>query len=552
MRKTLFDEPSVQTFLSLAQLRTGQTIVPELSRAESPEDVLERTLQVAPAHAEQIKDAYEKCFPKTEKPRPQHVSICDVVITTESHQAKPPPRMQPPPPIPRRDPIEIWFQRLDDVAFVLFFNDQDVEKGQPALMGGQKLCDVDGANVAIDKCRLPEGYEFSWGTLGPQDKLGYFKEENPREFGSGDPTIAVALDRQGNFLSSFAYSRPTNRHIIKVFERKADGTPDDTNEDGTPKPPVEVQPAQEGEHLDTRNVKFDEKKIEFHALFKKDYSPSNFLGDQLRPEDVKIFMGLADGLMGEVGAQATLTFPVGQQPIAVSTGVGKRDVEVKAFPPKVKGSPSAFTEIKPANMNLDQLLRTQLAFSCWASTFNNGGRYGDQQDQQLPLAKFLYPDQERVTIGGTKLSDSITNHQQVTALAAETAAQQNVRLDRVPCSKHDDNDDRLDGPRFETHRIHLPEGFLSADGASLKGWQIEVGYRNEQNKWVPNVQRISLPAGKSSQATTLELDVEYPRAIRRRGGQAIELRIYAPNGAPAKAYSLPLQAFSYDPAIVST
>ena len=114
-----------------------------------------------------------------------------------------------------------------------------------------------------------------------------------------------------------------------------------------------------------------------------------------------------------------------------------------------------------------------------------------------------------------------------------------------------DDDDRLDGPRSETHRIHLPAGFLTGENASLKGWQIEVGYRDENNQWIGNVQRTTLEHGASSKAMTFELDIEYPRAIRRRGDHPIELRIYAPNNAPAKAYQLSLQSFEYDPAIVA-
>jgi hypothetical protein len=566
MRKTLLDEPSVQTFLSLAQMQSGRSLRPEIKHAETPEQVLERTLDVAAGCEDAIRQAYARCFPQQTSPKVDHVQICDVVITTELHQAKPPPHTSPPPPIPRRDPIEIWFRTLTkDVAFVLFFNDRDVEGGRPALMGGLKLCDASPSKVAVDKCRMPEGYNFNWGTLSSDNgKLGYFIEENPREFGSGDPPIAIALDRNGKFLSSNAYARPTNRQFIKLFERKVDGTPDDVNADGTPKQPVSVSGPHEGEHLDNRPVKFEQDKIQFQILFAKDYSPSHITNEVIGAEDAAAFMGLARGLIGEIGANATLTFPLvqqhqthGQQPqgVTVSTSVKKRDVDITEFPPKIKGSPDAYTELKVQGLRLNQLLQSQLAFSCWANPHGKGpgNNSPDQFDQPFPIEKFVYPDLDKVSIGGTKLADSLRerhNPRQVESLSAETAKALGVVLDRQPCNCADD-DERLDGPRTEKHRIHLPAGFLKAEDASLKGWQVEVGYHDENNKWIGNVQRVTLDQGASSKAMTLELDVEYPRAIRRRGGQAIELRVYAPNNAPAKAYMLSLQSFEYDPAIVA-
>lgn len=95
--------------------------------------------------------------------------------------------------------------------------------------------------------------------------------------------------------------------------------------------------------------------------------------------------------------------------------------------------------------------------------------------------------------------------------------------------------------------VSLEKGFLESSDpkCSLKGWRVEVGYRDSTGDW-QGAGPIELKHEPSSPAKLLKLpQIRDPKLLSREGGKPLEVLVYNADGVPAQRLLIPLHQLEY-------
>ena len=178
-----------------------------------------------------------------------------------------------------------------------------------------------------------------------------------------------------------------------------------------------------------------------------------------------------------------------------------------------------------ASFTLD-LLSQHVSLSAGANPNGN-----DRSATSKSAVDLIYgATRDKITVGANKLSPLAD----VTIKTAEMAANK-IALTAEPIA--DPNNDAV------KIQLKLDDAFLGvADGASVKGWKMSVGFQDASGKWV-SVGERGVKTG-ASKAESFPFDVDDFDALQQKD-QKLEVRLFNAEGVPAQRVILPFRDVSW-------
>lgn len=494
-------------------LQNAQTSQADPTKPLGLEDVEKLLLQALPSQAATIQSActFAKGYhPDNKNPRflTQILSLRiekdhDFGVGNQS----PPPR--------QRDPLYASFTLDPKADFMLLFNARDVDaKGNPLLM---KVVVREGADVAkLDLTR----YRTATGQMPDVVKVPQHatyvetKDIDETEFSFGDPLKQVSVAACGTQeLSSSVWVRPVNTDRWNAFGQRWDGR--QYVLDPNQRMPQRDRVTQ-GEQLDTTPVKTFEERVRLGMKAKDTLPADAWLDTPGGAAQVDVSLELGRGFIFEPGATCEVSF----NGMKLSGAVDKGDAQLL-------GNEASSTSGTPGgNGSLRWLLQQQVSFSAGANPNGN-----DKSASSKSAVDLIYgATRDKITVGAAKLAPL----GDVTLKAGDLAANK-ISLTAEPIA--DPNNDSV------KVQLKLDDAFLGgADGASVKGWKMAVGYTDGNGAWV-SVGERGVKSG-ASKAEAFSFDVDDFDALQQ-GDRKLEVRLFNAEGVPAQRVILPFREVSW-------
>jgi hypothetical protein len=476
-------------------------------------DELEKVLTAAmPAQQSVIKDskAIAQGYHCDGKNKRFLTSILDMRIEKEQDVGYNPPR--PTPPI-SRDPLFADFSMAPDADFMLLFNARDVDKdGQPLLM---KIVARERADVAkIDLTRYrTKGGQPDVQKIANNASFVQIKDTDEAEFAFGDPLKQVSLCGGGKELSTSVKVRPVNVDVKNYYYTHFVNGRQVINKAN----PYRMGQRTEGEALDTtKAVRFDER---IHVSLKaKDTMPAGtWLDTPAAGAHIEAALSVDRGFFYEPGAKGSVSF-----------AGAKLDLAVAADDAQLLGSPAAaMPVVVTANWTIRQLLQQPVSRNV---TANPTGR--DADNVNTTASELLYAMKDKITLAGAVLSPLAD-----TPLAEAGFAAAKVKIDATPsCGDHDGDD--------TTVNLALDAGFLAAaEGASVAGFKIVVGYTDAAGAWVEAKPR-TVGGASANKREEFSFEVEDFDGLQQKKAN-MEVRVFNEHGVPAQRVLIPFQQIGW-------
>lgn len=420
-----------------------------------------------------------------------------------------------PTPPRNRDPLYASFTLDPKADFMLLFNARDVDaKGNPLLM---KVVVREGADVAkldLTRYRTATGQMPDVVKVAKNASYVETKDIDETEFSFGDPLKQVSVASCGKQeLSSSVWVRPDNVDRWNAYSYMWDGRQYVIN-------PNARQPGHDrlnqGEQLDTTPVKTFDERVRL-AIKAKDTLPADaWLDTAGGAAQVDVTLELGCGYIFEPGSSCE----VGFNGMKLTGAVNKADAQLLGNEASsVNGTPGG-------NGSMRWLLSQPVSLSAGANPSGN-----DRAATSKTAVDLIYgPTRDKITVGANKLSPLAD----VTIKTAEMAANK-IALTAEPIA--DPNNDAV------KVQLKLDDAFLGvADGASVKGWKMSVGYQDAAGKWV-SVGERGVKSG-ASKAETFSFDVDDFDALQQ-GDRKLEVRLFNAEGVPAQRVILPFRDVSW-------
>ncbi|MBI1949652.1 MAG: hypothetical protein HYS27_28455 [Deltaproteobacteria bacterium] len=415
----------------------------------------------------------------------------------------------------QRDPLYASFTLDPKADFMLLFNARDVDaKGNPLLM---KVVVREGADLAkldLTRYRTATGQMPDVVKVAKNASYVETKDIDETEFSFGDPLKQVSVASCGKQeLSSSVWVRPQNVDRWNAYSYMWDGRQYVIN-------PNARQPGQDrvnqGEQLDTTPVKTFDERVRL-AMKAKDTLPADaWLDTPGGAAQVDVTLELGRGYIFEPGSSCEVNF----NGMKLTGAVDKADAQLL-------GNQASSTSGTPGgNGSLRWLLSQQVSLSAGANPNGN-----DRWATSKAAVDLIYgPTRDKITVGANTLSPLAD----VTITTAQMAANK-IALTAEPIA--DPNNDAV------KVQLKLDDAFLGvADGASVKGWKMSVGYQDAAGKWV-SVGERGVKSG-ASKAETFSFDVDDFDALQQ-GDKKLEVRLFNAEGVPAQRVILPFRDVSW-------
>lgn len=431
------------------------------------------------------------------------------------------------PPRWTRDPLYAKFVMDNDARAIALFNGRDVDaNGSPLLMKvvlrvtdpSDEERTAKEKQAFIDQMGDFGGYRTTWKqpdieVVARDASYVETKDLQENEFEFGDPLVHVSLDHHGEELSRGVTVNPENQMTTRYYPADGAGNPrTHLNE-------VRAAQVQVGPALDNTRPAFFEDKIQLKMSAKPEFPEGGWL-DDVKSEHVQTTLKVEPGFFFEPGKKADIQF----QGAKVQTQVASDD----AF---LLGSHAATTEVPVQALTLRQLLQQRVQFGISSEDQAQHAR-GDVVSENKPAFNYIFADAANIQVGGGALQP--LGDRQLLRNNFE-AAKVGVTLE--PCAKKD-------APNAAKLRIKLEEGFLAAaEGASVQGWTVALGFPNGQGEWV-QVQTDPVCGRHASEPGSFTLEVDdLAKVMKNNAG--LELRAYNDSGVPAMRVKVPFVAMPW-------
>ena len=493
-------------------LQSAQTGQADPTKPLGLDDVQKLLLQAMPAQAATIQSACD--FAKGYHPDNKNPRFLTQILSLRIEKehdfgvgTTTPPR--------QRDPLYASFTLDPKADFMLLFNARDVDaKGNPLLM---KVVVREGADVSkLDLTR----YRTATGQMPDVVKVPKHatyvetKDIDETEFSFGDPLKQVSVASCGTQeLSSSVWVRPQNVDRWNAYSYMWDGRQYVIN-------PNARQPAQDrvnqGEQLDTTPVKTFDERVRLGMKAKDTLPADAWLDTPGGAAQVDVSLELGRGFIFEPGANCEVAF----NGMKLTGAIDKGDAQL------LGNEASSTTGTPGGNGSLRWLLQQQVSFAAGANPNGN-----DRTVTSKSAVELIYgATRDKITVGGAKLSPLAD----VTLKAGDLAANK-IALTAEPIA--DPNNDSV------KVQLKLDDAFLGvADGASVKGWKMAVGYTDGAGTWV-SVGERGVKTG-ASKAETFSFDVDDFDALQQ-GDKKLEVRLFNADGVPAQRVILPFREVSW-------
>ncbi len=514
---TITLDPQAQALLKHVQRRTGP-VAQQVEQAVSAAcdatqgkpltmEQLEKVLCAAmPAQQGVIQDskAIAKGYHCDGKNGRFLTSILEMRIEKEQDVGYSPPR--PVAPI-TRDPLFADFSMAPDADFMLLFNARDVDRdGQPLLM---KIVARERADITkIDLARYrTQGGQPDVQKIANNASFVQIKDTDETEFAFGDPMKQVSLCGGGKELSTSVMVRPKNVDVKNFYYTHLVGGAQVINKAN----PYQLGRRTEGENLDTTKVaRFDDR---IHVSLKaKDTMPAGtWLDTPGAGQHLEAALSVDRGFFFEPGATGSVTFVDAKLALAVA-----------ADDAQLLGSQAATAPLAvQPNWTMRQLLQQAVARTASSSP---AGR--DADSTSTVASDLIYAAKAKITLAGTALAPLSDK-----SLSEADFAAAKVKIDATPaCGDHDGDD--------TTVKISLDAGFLgAAEGASVAGFKIVVGYTDATGAWVEAKPR-TLGGASANKREDFTFEVEDFDGLQAKKAN-IEVRVFNEHGVPAQRVLIP-------------
>lgn len=508
---------------------TSQALVQQASEgSKAPIDVDQIAaylLATCPAEQQKIQDAVLQ-FKKDEcGAAPKDGSNLIELMFKKNIDVVGNPNVQRPTAItPRWDPM-IGSVYLDkDTAFAALCNAADWQDG-----GQMRVMHMIGRESALACGKKPdlEASNLVWDaeknkvqTVGDKAGVVKFEDRHDEEFEPGDATAVIFFDKNGKETKRIGTNDPDGEITVNFkWQHQPDGSPWATQVYTAQNADAQSLNHQGVRFSLGRAVKVDQAKLQAYVQDRSS-TQGAWINQPLKDLDVTLF---ADrGLHREPGSRVSVTF--------LNTSI-QSAIKAEEDKWKLQGN-------KPQAKVVD-LKQYQAQNIGWllSNTVNLEsrmveGKHADSTTTSRPLRDVIYADAvQAIQVGGAQfqaLGD--------TQLKAEDMKSRGFDAYFL------ESEDGKPRPVVE-----LDAGFITSKESevSLKGWRVDVGYRDPQGKW-QGCESFRLKNSTKSEAGTLELPVIEDYAVFKSGSvKELELQVYNANGVPASRLRVPLDQLEH-------
>lgn len=530
MTKLNLTSDAQQLYQSIQNLTpTSQAIIQQASEgSKRPIDVDQMAaflLATCPAEQDAIQQAIEKFKkPDCEKPGKSGSNLIELMFKKEIDVIGMPQQPRPVNITPRWDPmIGAVFMDKDD-AYAAFCNAADWRDGgrmnvmhmigREGVLSCGKKPDLEAANLEWDaEKNKPQ-------VVSDKASVVKFEDRHDEEFEPGDTTVIIFFDKNGKETKRVGTNDPEGEVTVNFRYPETHGSGVWGNQVYT------------GAQTDTqalnrngvqfalgRPVKVEEAKLQ---AFVQDRSGTQgaWTSQNLQSLDVTL---MADrGLHREPGSRVQVTF--------LNDSIVS-DISAKEDEWKLKGNKP---QAKLVNLQswAGQNIGWLLSQTVIVDSRMMEGQHNDSTRRQRPLSQYIYADAAaHVSVGGKGFE--ILGDQ---AVKAEELKERKLDAYFV---------ENADGKPIPV--IELGAGFMSssADKTSLKGWRVDVGYRDTAGEW-KGAESFKLKGPAKSEAGRLELPAIEDYGVFKSGEvRDIEIQIYNANGVPAQRLRIALDQLEH-------
>lgn len=508
---------------------TAQAIIQQASEgAKKPLDLDQMAaflLGTCPAEAEAIQQAIEKFKkPDCNASSKSGSDLIELRFTKAIDVVGVPQQPRPVNITPRWDPMTgAVFMDKDD-AYALFCNAADWRDGgqmnvmhligRESVLSCGKKPDLESANLVWDSEKNKAQ------VVSDKASVVKFEDRHDEEFEPGDTTVIIFFDKNGKETKRVGTNDPEGEVTVTFkYPQQNGGSTWGTQTYVGAQADTQALNRNGVQFALGRPVKVEEAKLQ---AFVQDRSGTQgaWTSQNLQSLDVTL---MADrGLHREPGSRVRVTF---LHDTIVS------DISAKEDEWKLKGNKP---QAKLVNLQswAGQNIGWLLSQTVMVDSRMMEGQHSDATRRQRPLSQYIYADAaSHVSVGGQGF---------------EILGDQAVKAEEFEGRKLDAYFvENADGKPIPV--IELGAGFMSssADKTSLKGWRIDVGYRDTAGEW-KGAESFKLKGSAKSEAGRLELPAIEDYAVFKSGNvQDIEIQVYNANGVPAQRLRIGLDQLEH-------
>lgn len=413
---------------------------------------------------------------------------------------------------PRWDPM-IGSLFLDkDTAFAALCNAADWQDG-----GQMRVMHMIGREGAVACGKQPDlkASNLTWDpeknkvqTVGDKAGVVKFEDRHDEEFEPGDATAIVFFDKNGKETKRIGTNDPDGEVTVNFkYQHAPTG-----GSWATMVYNAQNADAQNLNHHGVqfslgRAVKVDQAKLQAYVQDRSG-AQGAWLSQPLKDLDVTLF---ADrGLHREPGSRVHVTF----LNTAIVSAIKAEEDNWKLSGNKPQAKVVDLAQYQ--GQNIGWLLSNNVNLESRMLE----GKHADSTTTARPLRDFIYQDAVQALEVGKAPFQTLGD----TAIKGE---EMNTRGFDAYFVEAEDGKPRP--------VVELQAGFLSSKDSdvSLKGWRVDVGYRDLQGKW-QGCESFRIKNATKSEAGTLELPVIEDYAVFKSGNvKELELQVYNANGVPA-------------------
>jgi hypothetical protein len=337
------------------------------------------------------------------------------------------------------------------------------------------------------------------------------------EFDFGDPLKQVSLNANNKEISSSVWVRPENEQFNRAWQDPVNGAGRMAAQDRRT----------QGDNLDRRPVvTFDERvRVAVKAKEGAVVTPGAWLTEPNGLKNLDVTLHLDRGIIFEPGGSVTVNV-LGN---TVAASVAKDDAQLLGNAPVTQAIDTA-----NANQTLSQFLTSPVTRSSWAQEGKT-----DAENKQFTVANLVYANAANLKVGARALKP----------LGDTILKQADLEANKITLEAHPIADPENDGVKLH---LTLGEGFLGAekDKGSVKGYTIQVGYRDENNQWIEAKSRTvgseTLSKREEFEFSIPDFDaLQKPKDAQGNGTKRVEIRIYNADGIPAERIQVPFRDVSW-------